>query len=89
MSKRIPPWIRENTPGENARIVRAARDDPDNPSWTKADFTRAYRGRGPQKAPTKQQTTLRLDRDIIAYFKAGGKGWQTRINDTLRKAIGL
>lgn len=89
MTKAAPPRIREKTPEENARIIRTARDDPDNPLWTEADFARAYRGRGPQKAPTKQQTTLRLDRDIIAHFKAGGKGWQTRINDTLRKAIGL
>jgi len=45
--------------------------------------------RGPQKAPPKAQITLRLDPDLIDYFKAGGSGWQTRINDTLRKAAGL
>lgn len=45
------------------------------------------RVRGPQKAPTKVVTTIRLDPDIIAYFKAGGRGWQTRLNDTLRHAI--
>lgn len=43
--------------------------------------------RGPQKAPTKSQVTLRLDQDIIEHFKAGGKGWQTRLNDTLRALI--
>jgi uncharacterized protein (DUF4415 family) len=45
--------------------------------------------RGPQKAPPKAQITLRLDPDLIDHFKAGGSGWQTRINDTLRKAAGL
>ncbi|MFV3126626.1 BrnA antitoxin family protein [Niveispirillum sp. KHB5.9] len=46
-------------------------------------------GRGPQKAPTKAQVTLRLDPDLIQHFKRSGTGWQTRLNDTLRKAIGL
>ncbi len=44
--------------------------------------------RGPQKAPTKVAVTLRLDRDVLDRFKAGGPGWQTRINATLRKAAG-
>jgi uncharacterized protein (DUF4415 family) len=43
--------------------------------------------RGPQKSPTKQQVTLRLDRDLVASFKATGAGWQTRINAVLRKAL--
>ena len=30
-----------------------------------------------------------LDPDVIAHFKATGKGWQTRINAALRKAAGL
>jgi uncharacterized protein (DUF4415 family) len=42
--------------------------------------------RGPQKAPTKQQVTLRLDRDVVERFKAAGPGWQSRINAALRKA---
>lgn len=35
----------------------------------------------------KRPVSLRIDTDIISHFKAGGKGWQTRINETLRKAI--
>jgi uncharacterized protein (DUF4415 family) len=42
------------------------------------------RGRGPQKAPTKQLVSLRLDPDIVQRFRATGPGWQSRINDTLR-----
>ncbi len=42
--------------------------------------------RGPQKKPTKVQTTIRLDADVVAYFKKGGKGWQSRINTTLRNS---
>ena len=45
------------------------------------------RGRGPQKAPTKVLTTVRLDADVIAFFKSQGRGYQTRINDELRKIV--
>jgi uncharacterized protein (DUF4415 family) len=42
--------------------------------------------RGPQKAPVKQQVTLRLDRDVLDKYRATGAGWQSRINAALRKA---
>lgn len=42
------------------------------------------RRRGPQKAPTKVPTTIRLDPDVLAELKAKGSGWQTRVNDALR-----
>jgi uncharacterized protein (DUF4415 family) len=44
--------------------------------------------RGPQKTPTKALVSLRIDRDILERFKSGGAGWQSRINEALRKAIG-
>ena len=44
-------------------------------------------GRGPQKTPVKVQTTIRLDRDVIEYFRRQGRGWQTRLNMTLRNAV--
>lgn len=43
--------------------------------------------RGRQKAPTKEQVTLRLDPDILEHYKATGSGWQSRINDALRSTI--
>lgn len=46
------------------------------------------RGR-PKAANPKQPVSLRLDRDVIDWFKRNGEGWQTRINDELRKAAGL
>jgi uncharacterized protein (DUF4415 family) len=61
-------------------IEQAAADDPDNPPWTDEDWANA-RVVWPQgKAPV----TLRLDRDIIAWFKLQGSGYQTRINAVLR-----
>jgi uncharacterized protein (DUF4415 family) len=35
----------------------------------------------------KQQLTMRLDADIVAYFKAQGRGYQTRINAVLRSFV--
>jgi len=46
--------------------------------------TRQRRGRGPQKAPTKQSITIRLDRDVLAAYRATGRGWQARVNATLK-----
>ena len=42
--------------------------------------------RGPQKMPTKDQVTLRLDKDVVDRFRATGAGWQGRINAVLKKA---
>ena len=63
--------------------------DPDNPPWSEAILGSPVfkRGRGPQKAPTKVLTTVRLDADVIAFFKAQGPGYQARINDALRKVV--
>ena len=42
------------------------------------------RGRGPQKQPTKELVSLRIDRDVVAAFRASGAGWQVRANEALR-----
>jgi uncharacterized protein (DUF4415 family) len=46
------------------------------------------RGR-PKAKRTKRAVSLRLDPDILAHFRRGGPGWQSRINATLRKAAKL
>ncbi|MCW5718916.1 MAG: BrnA antitoxin family protein [Bauldia sp.] len=75
-------------------------EDRDNPEWTEEMFRRAKPARemfpgvdfprpkrGPQKAPTKVQTTIRLDPSVIAHFREGGPGWQSRLNDELLKVV--
>ncbi|MDP4023643.1 BrnA antitoxin family protein [Methylobacterium sp. NEAU 140] len=88
------------TDAQEERIQAGIAADPDNPEITDAQFAQARpfadafptlaeklrRGRGPQKAPIKQQVSLRLDRDVVARFKATGPGWQSRMNDVLRRA---
>jgi uncharacterized protein (DUF4415 family) len=43
--------------------------------------------RGKQRAPTKRLVTMRLSANVVEYFKAGGPGWQTRIDETLKRAV--
>lgn len=76
--------------------------DSDNPEWTEQDFARAKTGedipahirsafpktRGRPKGETKQMVSLRLDKDILERFRATGPGWQSRINEALRKTAG-
>ena len=89
MSKQKPDWISQ-----------ADWDDVDSPEMTESDFARMQpmseehkelfrRARGPQKAPTKQLVSLRLDRDVVEHFRASGEGWQSRMNAALRKAAKL
>ena len=58
-------------------------------SWPEK-FSQATVRRGrPPVANPKVSTTIRLSRDVIEHFKAGGRGWQTRINTALRESMSL
>ncbi|MEO5611823.1 MAG: BrnA antitoxin family protein [Sphingomicrobium sp.] len=52
-----------------------------------ATGTLTKRGRPPVGDEPKQQVTLRLPREVIAYFKCGGPGWQTRIGEVLQRQV--
>jgi uncharacterized protein (DUF4415 family) len=48
----------------------------------------ATRPRGrPRKADPKQPVSIRLSPEVVAHFKATGRGWQTRIDDALKEWI--
>ena len=52
------------------------------------DLVARYRGqRGPQKTPTKEVVTIRLDREILSHFRGTGEGWQTRVNTILAEYV--
>jgi len=53
-----------------------------------AVFTRRLRGR-PTVAQRKKTVSIRLSDDVLTALKATGKGWQTRIEATLRHSLGL
>jgi uncharacterized protein (DUF4415 family) len=46
------------------------------------------RGR-PKSVSPKEAVSLRLDPDVLTYFRSKGRGWQSRINAALRRAAGL
>ncbi len=59
-------------------------DLSDNPEISPEMFARAIVRRGLKPAPRKSQLTLRLDSDVLDWFKGQGRGYQTRINALLR-----
>ena len=61
----------------------------DYPEITNADFERARFRVDLQDIPRKQRVNIMLDTGIIAFFKAkaGSRGYQTLINETLKKSI--
>lgn len=69
------------------KIIVAKAVDADNPPWSEEMLGPPVRkkGRGPQRAPTKVSTTIRLDADVLAFFRARGRGYQAHINDALRQ----
>jgi uncharacterized protein (DUF4415 family) len=56
------------------------RDIPEVTDWSGAERGRFYR-------PVKQLLSVRLDSDVVAWFKASGAGYQTRINAALREYV--
>jgi len=54
--------------------------------WAKAMVCGPGR-RGPQKAPRRVATAIRLPSEVTTFFKATGPGWQTRIGDVLHEYV--
>lgn len=54
-------------------------------SVTPEMFARAVVRKGLKPVEPKKQVTLRLDADVLDWFKAQGRGYQTRINALLRE----
>ena len=52
----------------------------DEAFWKNAEQGRFYK-------PTKTATTVRVDSDVLAWLKGQGKGYQTRMNAILRRAM--
>jgi uncharacterized protein (DUF4415 family) len=99
MSKRTTEsktdWARVNAIQEGDPIPYTPDDGPYDPNDSTA--TEAYLStaiarrpgqRGKQKSATKQLVSLRLSPSVLDYFKATGPGWQTRIDDVLKKVAG-
>ena len=77
----LPEWTDEQIArsqlSDGGEIIRAAT----------GTLTRT--GRPTMGIEAKKQVTLRLDPDVVERFRAGGRGWQSRMNAALRLAVGL
>ena len=79
------------SPREDRKITRAALEDPDAQPLTDEQLEqmvplRSLRGR-PVSARRKLQVTVRYSPEVIAWFKATGEGWQTRMDEVLRAYV--
>ena len=72
------------------------KDSDDAPELTREFFREAdvyrgeklvRRGRPPAGARPKEAVKLRLSPNVLDHFRAGGPGWQTRINASLERAV--
>ena len=73
-----------DNPEWTAKEIRQARSLMDALPKETAAAVRRYRGqRGPQKNPTKELVSLRVDREVVAAYRATGSGWQKRANEAL------
>ena len=58
--------------------------NPDHPETAIKHIVRGIVRRGLQPLPSKSAISLRVDQDVLEWFKAQGAGYQTRINTVLR-----
>ena len=76
----------KNFDAELAALARKRDEDidtsdiPEVKDWSSAVAGKFYR-------PLKEAVSIRLDADILAWFKGQGSGYQTRINEVLREAM--
>ncbi|MCR9239679.1 MAG: BrnA antitoxin family protein [Alphaproteobacteria bacterium] len=91
------------TDAEEADIQDMIAADPDNPELTKDDFknakpfTEAFPdlaanmkknlGGRPKSANPKQAISIRLSPEVLEHFKADGPGWQSRIDEALKRHV--
>jgi uncharacterized protein (DUF4415 family) len=77
-SKSETDWQRLNT------ITDEEIDLSDCPEITPEKFSKAVVRQGLPVAKNKAQVTLRIDSDVLEWFKSHGRGYQTQINSLLR-----
>lgn len=89
VSKR--PAVRMPTAAEDKAITAAAKGDPDAQLLTPAQLKamvpmKSLRGR-PKSENKKLLVSVRYSPEVVAYFKATGEGWQSRMDGVLRQYV--
>lgn len=84
------PKLKQNTiiptDEEDAEIYVGIATDPDTYELTDAEFAKLKPGR-PVAEVKKDRITIRLSPEVTGYFRATGKGWQTRLDKVLLEYI--
>ena len=75
----------------NAKIIAAAKADPDAKPMTKAQLDalvpiHAVRGR-PKSENKKRLLSVRYSVEVVEYFRSTGEGWQARMDGVLRQYV--
>ncbi len=70
---------------ETRKIQQGIAADPD--TCTLDEFRKMRPVGRPKAAVRKERVTIRLSPEITAYFRATGKGWQTRVDEALKEYI--
>ena len=77
------------TDQEDTEINKGIASDPDTYELTEAEFAKlkpAKVGR-PRAEVSKMPVSIRLSPEVVKYFKATGKGWQTRMDEVLKDYV--
>ena len=77
------------TPDEERRIAEGIAADPDAAPDLSLRQEGVVRRPDLSRSSATEVLEIRLDKDVISFFRAEGPGWQRRINAALRKAAGL
>lgn len=81
-----PSWIDpDDAPELTEEVAARAQISIGGKVIREATGTLTKAGRPPLGDQPKRQVTLRLPVEVLAYFKAGGPGWQTRLGDVLAR----
>lgn len=80
-----PPALSKEAKARLAQLADNKIDYSDIPPLTDSFWENAVQN--PFYKPTKQVATVRIDSDVIMWLKSKGNGYQTRLNEILRKAM--
>lgn len=87
MASDTPPVVfDDDNPEWTAADFARAKPASELPAHILAAFPKTKNRGGRPRGSNKEQVALRIDKDVLEKFRATGPGWQTRINEALRRA---
>ena len=72
---------------ETAAIRKGMATDPDMYAVSDEMLQKIRPVGRPRATVTKERVTIRLSPRVTEYFRATGKGWQTRVDDALKEYV--